>query len=220
MQYDNSNRKWHDVIPYMIINLDCNRDIYISKDTIVTYAHKEDKSYEYLKVNVVIECTDFQNWTPRQRKNIIDSDLGFSPAQVTEHHCVELKDQDVLQETRDRFGMLKKKYPELFSLKVIDHTNLVTICVDMGNSPPICQKPYTLPLKHYSWVQQEIKTLEHVRVIKKSISPWAIAIVMVPKKSAPGEPPRWRMCINFRKINELQPKTQRIDKQTHRVICL
>ena len=60
----------------------------------------------------------------------------------------------------------------------------------MGDSPPISQKPYTLPLKHYSWVQKEIETLEHVGVIKKSISPWATPIVMVAKKSAPGEPPR------------------------------
>ena len=32
--------------------------------------------------------------------------------------------------------------------------------VDTGDNPPICQKLYTLPLKHYSWVQQEIETLE------------------------------------------------------------
>ena len=38
---------------------------------------------------------------------------------------------------------------------------------------------------------------------------------MVPKKSAPGEPPRQRMCIDFRRINELQPKAQRVDKQTN-----
>ena len=86
--------------------------------------------------------------------------------------------------------------------------------VDTGNNPPICQKPYTLPLKHYSWVQQEIETLECAGVIKKSISPWASPIVMVPKKSAPGEAPRRRMCVDFWKINELQPKTQRVDKQT------
>ena len=88
--------------------------------------------------------------------------------------------------------------------------------VDTGDNPPppICQKPYTLPLKHYSWVQQEIKTLECAGVIKKSISPWASPIVVVPKKSAPGEAPRWRMCMDFQKINELQPKTQRVDKQT------
>ena len=37
MQYDNPNGKWQDVIPYMIINLDYDRDIYISKGTIVVY---------------------------------------------------------------------------------------------------------------------------------------------------------------------------------------
>ena len=65
--------------------------------------------------------------------------------------------------------------------------------IDTGDSPPVCQKPYTLPLKHYSWVQQEIETLEWARVIKMSISLWASPIVVVPKKSAPGEPPRHRM---------------------------
>ena len=109
---------------------------------------------------------------------------------MTEHCHVELKDQDILQETRDRFDRLKEKYPEVFSLSSQDIgcTNLVTKHVDMGDSPPICQKPYTLPLKHYSWVQQEIKTLECVEVIKKSISLWASPLIMVPKKSAPGEP--------------------------------
>ena len=104
----------------------------------------------------------------------------FSPAQVTEHRHVELKDQKISEETKDRFEKLKKQYPNIFSLSSQDIgcTNLVTMHVDMGDSPPICQKPYTLPLKHYSWVQQEIKTLECVRVIKKSISPWASPNVM------------------------------------------
>ena len=140
----------------------------------------------------------------------------FSPAQVTEHHCVELKDQNDSQETKDRFVRIKQQYPDLFSLSSQDigHTNLVTMHVDMGDSPPICQKPYTLPLKHYSLVQQEIKTLEHAGVIRKCISPWASPIIVVPKKSVPGEPPRCRMCVDFRKINELQPKMQRVDKET------
>ena len=129
---------------------------------------------------------------------------------------MELKDQEITQEAKDRFENLKRQYPGVFSLNSQDIgcTNLVTMHVEMGDSPPICQKPYTLPLKHYSWVQQEIKTLEHAGVIKKSICPWASPIVVVPKKSAPGEPPRCRMCLDFRKINELQPKMQRVDKQT------
>ena len=38
---------------------------------------------------------------------------------------------------------------------------------------------------------------------------------MVPKKSAPGEPQRHRMCVDFRKINKLQPNMQKVDKQTN-----
>ena len=56
IQYDNSDGKWQDVIPYMIINLDYDSDIYISKDTAMAYVHEEDKSCEYL----VIESTGIQ----------------------------------------------------------------------------------------------------------------------------------------------------------------
>ena len=77
MQYDNSDGKWQDVIPNMIINLDYDRDIYISKDTVIAYTHEEDTSCEYLEVNEVTESTEFQNWTPRQRKNIVNSDCFF-----------------------------------------------------------------------------------------------------------------------------------------------
>ena len=87
--------------------------------------------------------------------------------------------------------------------------------IDTGDSPPVCQKPYTLPLKHYSWVQQGIETLEWAGVIKKSISPWASLIFVVPKKSAPSEPfPRCRMCIDFRKLNELQPEVHCAHSET------
>ena len=172
---------------------------------------------QILEVNEVIESTEFRNWTSTKGKSIIESDLVFSLDQVTEHCHVELKDQEITEETKVRFQELKEKYPKVFSVisQDIRCTNLVSMHVDTGDNPPlICQKPYTLPLKHYSWVQQEIETLEHVGVIKKSISPWASQIVVVPKKSAPGEPPRGRMCMDFRQINELQPKTQRVDKQT------
>ena len=86
--------------------------------------------------------------------------------------------------------------------------------VDTSDNPPICQKLYTLPLKHYSWVYTRNQDTGECGVIKKSISPWGSPIVVVPKKSAPGEVPSQRMCVDVQKINELQPKTQRVDKQT------
>ena len=95
--------------------------------------------------------------TPKQHK-IVKSDLVYSPAQITEHWKVELKDHNASKETKQQFEELKAKYPEVFSInnEDIGHTQLVTMDIDTGDSPPVCQKLYTLPLKHYSWVQQEI----------------------------------------------------------------
>ena len=50
----------------------------------------------------------------------------------------------------------------------------------------------------------EIESLERAGVITKSMSKWASPIDIVPKKSAPREPPKRRLCIDFRKVNKLQ----------------
>ena len=88
---------------------------------------------------------------------------------------------------------------------------LVEMEIDTGNHPPIASKPYTLPLKHYDRVQKEIETLERAGIIERSISPWASPIVIVPKKSTPSEPPRRRMCVDYRRINKLQPEVTKAD---------
>ena len=80
--------------------------------------------------------------------------------------------------------------------------------IDTGDSPPIASKPYTLSLKHYDWVQKEITTLERAGIITKSIPPWASLVVIIPKKSAPGEPSQRRMCVDFRRLNKQLPEVK------------
>ena len=162
MQMDNTEGKSHDTIPYMIVNLDYHDAVYIKKDTPVAYIHEEDVSGKYLEVNEIVQSTQGINWVPPHNHKIVKSDLVYSPAQITEHHRVELKDHDALEETKQWFEELKARYPEVFSLnnEDIGQTQLVTMEIDSGDSSPVCQKLYTLPLKHYSWVQQEIETLE------------------------------------------------------------
>ena len=152
MQMDNTEGKSHDTIPYMIVNLDYHDMVYIKKDTPVAYIHEEDVSCEYLEVNEIVESTQGINWQPPHNCKIVKSDLVYSPAQITEHHRVELKDINASMETKQWFEELKAKYPEVFSVnnENIGHTQLVTMDIDRGDSPPVCQKPYTLPLKHYS----------------------------------------------------------------------
>ena len=59
--------------------------------------------------------------------------------------------------------------------------------IKTGDSPPVCQRPYNLPLKHVDWVQKELNILEKAGVITRSVSPWASPIVIVPKENRAGE---------------------------------
>ena len=53
--------------------------------------------------------------------------------------------------------------------------------IDTGDSPPVSQRPYTLPLKYAEWVKRKIAILEKAAVIIRSVSPWASPVVVVPK---------------------------------------
>ena len=87
--------------------------------------------------------------------------------------------------------MLSKNYVmniDIFSTNSsnIGKTPLIEMEIDTGDSPPITQKPYNLPLKHATWVQKELEILEKAGVIVRSVSPWASPIVVVPKEQLQG----------------------------------
>ena len=138
----------------------------------------------------------------------IPHDTAFlcSPADVPGPCKVQLQDKDITTDIRQKFEELCDEYGEAFSKnnEDISRTELVKMDIDTGDSPPVSSRLYTLPLKHYEWVQREIESLERAGVITKSMSKWASPIVVIPKKSAPREPPKRRLCVDFRKVNELQ----------------
>ena len=136
----------------------------------------------------------------------IPHDTAFicSPADVPGPCKVQLQDKNITTDIKQKFEELCKEYGEAFSKNNEDIGRTKLVKMDTGDSPPVRSRPYTLPLKHYEWVQREIESLERAGVITKSMSKWASPIVIAPKKSAPGEPPKRRLCVDFRKVNELQ----------------
>ena len=121
---------------------------------------------------------------------------------------MDLKYKEIKEETRQEFNRLCDQFDDIISKGSDDigKTLLVEMDINTGDSPPIASKPYTLSLKHYDWVQKESTTLEGAGIITKSISPWASLVVIVLKKSAPGEPPQRRMCVDFRRLNKQLPE--------------
>ena len=62
--------------------------------------------------------------------------------------------------------------------------------------------------------------LKEAGVITRFVSPWASPIVVVPKKSEPGELPRRRLCVDYRAINKLLPTVQKVGSKAKGVITL
>ena len=147
-----------------------------------------------------------------------------SPAEVNTHRRINLQDAQVSAKYREQFKLLCKEFEDIFSKYSTDigKTPLITMNIDTGDSPPVCQKPYNynLPLKHREWVQKELETLEGAGVIGRSISPWASPIVIVPKKTEPGEPPKRRLCVDYRVINSLLPEVQKAHSKAKGVLTL
>ena len=134
-----------------------------------------------------------------------------SPADIDIHRKVDLQDAEITREHQEAFKELCNEYKDIFSIDSSDigKTPLIEMENDMGDNPPITQKPYTVPLKHAAWVQKELEILEKAGVIVRSVSPWASPIVVVPKRTAPGEPPKRRLCVDYRAVNCLLPHVKK-----------
>ena len=235
-------------VPYLLINLSNDdehilkgeeiaimEELMINSDQIYKEADKQENK-EQLKSDLKVRKNEIHF---EEEINYMDDELDIkpcesdeeeevekkfitSPADVETQRKVKLQDAYITEIDKARFRCLCNEFEDIFSKSSEDigHTPLVTMDIDTGNSPPVCQKPYSLPLKHVEWVQKELEILERAGVIQRSMSPWASPIVIVPKKSEPGEPPRRRMCVDYRMLNSLLPPVNKAHSKAKGIVTL
>ena len=188
-------------IPFAFTNLSMYSQ-YLGKDKVVGFAQPIAEDVEVHALADHDEIAEMmrgpRNHIPRKTQAKYKMPIITSPVDVPGPRKVDLQDANITPGTRSAFDTLCEKYPKVFSKgnEDIGRTQLVMMDIDMEDSPPVSSRSYTLVLKHHRWVQEGIETLERAGVITKSMSPWASPIIVVPK----------RLCINFRKINDLQQK--------------
>ena len=131
-----------------------------------------------------------------QKKKVISKNTEkkfiTSPVDIEVHREVELQDTEITEAQQNAFKELCNEFKDIFSIDSSDigKTPLIEMEIDTGDSLPITQEPYTLPLKHATWVQKELEILKKAGVIVRSVSPWASPIVIVPKRTAQESPLR------------------------------
>ena len=81
-------------------------------------------------------------------------------------------------------------------------TNFTTFDMDTGDADPVYQHPFNTPIALRQSVDAEIDWLLSKGYIRPSSSPWASPMVTVRKADGSA-----RLCVDFRKINNLTRQT-------------
>ena len=112
------------------------------------------------------------------------------------HHTLSLHIQHKLD-------ALLLKYKSQFAQDEtsISITPLPSMTIDMGDSPPVSQRPYLIAMKNYQWVKEEIEKILEANVIHSSRFSWTAPIIVVPKGDG-----RKCLVINYRALNKVTRK--------------
>ena len=218
------------LIPFVMINLGEDY-IFLPKGQVVGFLDAEcidvseiELDIASVTVNAMDIPTTIKEKVMTKDQNTVPSDFITSPADIAGPRKADLQDFEITAEETEAFNQLCNKYADadVFSDNFgdIGRTPLIKMDIDTGENPPVCQRPYTLPLKHVEWVKKELNILEAAGIIVRSVSPWASPIVVVPKRSAPVEPPKRHMCVDYRALNKLLPPVKKAHSNAKGVLSL
>lgn len=128
----------------------------------------------------------------------IENRLAKLESIISTKHMNTEESTSILQICRDYNDVFLLEGDKLTSTDKITHSISTP-----PNVKPIYIKPYRLPEASKQDVNLELDKMLKDDIIKPSHSPWNFPLLIVPKKSDNTEKKRWRIVIDFRKLNEI-----------------
>ena len=160
-------------LPLVVINFALD-DVNLSKGESIGYMCLQPLEISEIMTETSMEpssliCENDEKKKGDDREEKVEKKFITSPMDIEVHRKVELQDADVSEEQRQAFKDLCIEFNDIFSTDSDDigKTPLLEVEIDTGDSPPITQKPYTLPLKHTEWVQKSVGNLRESRCDSK-----------------------------------------------------
>lgn len=97
-----------------------------------------------------------------------------------------------------------KKYSDIFHTESqpLTFTNQIKHAIKTKDEIPIHTKSYRYPFIHKPEVERQMKSMLDQGIIRPSNSPWSSPIWIVPKKTDASGKKKWRIVVDYRKLNE------------------
>lgn len=103
--------------------------------------------------------------------------------------------EEIIENYNDVFHL---EHDKLSLCKTVEHS--IPIFTD---SSVINVRPYRLPILQRVEINKQIDKMLEDELVVESKSAWNAPLLLVPKKAKPNEPKKWRIVIDFRKLNEI-----------------
>ena len=207
-------------VPLVVINLSSD-EIHLLKGDTMGFMQIQSLDISEIMIETSIEPSpiifedDDKEVLNKQEgeRNIESIEKRFitSPTDIDIHRKVELQDADITEEQQNAFKDLCVEFNDIFSTDSgdIGKTPLLEVEIDTGDSLPISPNTLYSSFETHCMGTKRIRNLEKAGVIVRSVSPWASPIVVVPKRTAPREPPKQKLCVDHRALNSLLPPVKK-----------
>lgn len=83
------------------------------------------------------------------------------------------------------------------------NTDVALHSIDTGDHPPLAEGPRRTSPAQAKVIQEKLDEMLKAGIIRKSRSPWASPVLLVPKPNKKDGSPDFRFCIDFRKLNSI-----------------
>lgn len=116
----------------------------------------------------------------------------------------ELRLNHLNTEERSKLVKVVRNYEEIFLCagQSLTFTDGIKHEINTKDELPVYGKSYRYPYSHKEEVQKQIFKMLDQGMIRPSNSPWSSPIWIVPKKLDASGHRKWRLVVDYRKLNE------------------
>lgn len=118
-------------------------------------------------------------------------------------HTITFRTDHMTRTQKDNLRKIVSTYSKLFSApdEKLTYTTRITGEIRTKSDTPIYSKTYPYPMSLKSEIEKQIKTLLDDGIIRPSKSPYNSPVWIVPKKMDASGEKKFRMVIDYRKLN-------------------
>lgn len=136
---------------------------------------------------------------------------SFDCMPVTQLHTLRanevisrLRTEHLNPEEKANLIQICSRYSDIFYIEgeALTFTNKIKHCIKTTDELPIYTKSYRYPFVHRQEVSDQITKMLEQGIIRPSESAWSSPIWVVPKKADASGKQKWRLVVDFRKLNE------------------